>query len=492
MKMKTQKWPLSSLINKSCGLKIEEKYANLEILGVAIDSRKVGAGYLFAAFKGEKVDGKSFIPKAIDAGAVAILCEDDVELPDGVCLIKCDNARKVFSHIAGTFYDNQPEVIAAVTGTNGKTSIVHFCREIWKRVGKHAASIGTVGIEDSDGKFDYDRSNFLTTPDPVKLHDIIEKLAEKGVTNLAIEASSHGLTQYRPDGIKVNIAAFTNLTRDHLDYHGTFEKYLEAKSRLFSEVLRENGVAVLNADIEQYKYLKDICDKKGHKVVTYGAFKEGCKLDVEIYKISPLSEGMQISFSVVGKVYDIKTPLVGEFQAYNLLCALAIVMSSGSNADEIVDVLPEIPCVLGRMQKVEGVNVYVDYAHTPDALEKAIKVLHPHTSGKLWVVFGCGGDRDKGKRPQMGKIACENADYVIVTDDNPRTENPESIRSEIMAACGDNAKEIGDRQKAIEYAMSNMAKDDVLLVAGKGHEKTQTIGDKVLPFDDVEVVGRLR
>jgi UDP-N-acetylmuramoyl-L-alanyl-D-glutamate--2,6-diaminopimelate ligase len=469
---------------------IDPKFAGLAIEGITLDSRKIGKNFLFAALKGEKVDGSQFIEPAIKAGAVAIVCDADVnvKVPDDIPLIRVQNPRQLFSFIAAKFYDKQPEVIAAVTGTNGKTSTVHFAREMWKHLGKHSASIGTVGIYDSNGKYEYDRTNFLTTPDTVKLHQIINELAGNGVTHLAMEASSHGLDQFRLDGVHVKIAAFSNLTRDHLDYHGTFENYLNAKLRLFNNVMAEGGVAVLNADIPEFDQLVAACQKRGHKIISYGKYEHGKKPNyIQLFTLTNTSEGQQVAFEISGKVYNITTPLIGEFQAYNLLCALGMVLASGANVDEAVAVLPMVSCVPGRMEKV-GSNIFIDYAHTPDALEKALAVLRPHTKGKLWVVFGCGGDRDKGKRPLMGKVAAALADKIIVTDDNPRSENPADVRRDIMVAfAGEDVVEIGDRHEAIEYAVSKMGKGDMLLIAGKGHEKTQTIGSQVLPFDDVQV-----
>lgn len=491
-----KKWHLQELVSQNSGIVIADKYKNLVIEGLALDSRRVEKGFLFAAFKGAASDGAEYADAAIKAGAVAILCDSStqVKFPDYICVIKHDNPRFVFSKIVAKFYGEQPQVIAAVTGTNGKTSTVHFCREIWKRLGKHAASIGTVGIEDSEGKFDYDRSNFLTTPDPVKLHDIIHKLEQKGVTHLAMEASSHGLDQYRLDGVNVKIGAFSNLTRDHLDYHGTFENYLAAKMRLFTSVMEDGSVAVLNSDIPEYKQLLAECNKHKHRIISYGKYDNSKEKNyIDILKISPTHEGQQVAFEINNKVYDINTPLIGEFQAYNLLCALGMVIASGANVDEAVSVLSDVPCVPGRMQKVEdngkSLPVFVDYSHTPDALEKALAVLKEHnTHGRLLVVFGCGGDRDKGKRPLMGEVAARLADIAIVTDDNPRSEVPDTIRKEVLAGIkNSNVLEIGDRRMAIKKAIEEMQKGDMLLIAGKGHEKTQIIGAETLPFDDVLV-----
>jgi UDP-N-acetylmuramoyl-L-alanyl-D-glutamate--2,6-diaminopimelate ligase len=489
MQNQIKKRQLRQLISGNPEIKIDKKYENISIEGITLDSRKIGKGFLFAALKGVNADGSKFILPAIQAGAVAIICDLDVdiEVSDNVCLIRCENPRQLFSLIASNFYEKQPEIIAAVTGTNGKTSTVHFVREMWKHLGKHSASIGTVGIYDSNGKYEYDRSNFLTTPDTLKLHQIINELSNNGVTHLAMEASSHGLDQFRLDGVHVKIAAFSNLTRDHLDYHGNFENYLNAKLRLFNNVMKDGSVAVLNSDIPEYETLLAACEKHDHRVISYGKYQQGKKPYIEIFNITNTSEGQQISFEILGKVYDVNTPLIGEFQAYNLLCALGMVLASGCNVDEAVAAMSQVSCVPGRMEKV-GTGVFVDYAHTPDALEKALSVLRPHAKGTLWVVFGCGGDRDKGKRPLMGKVAAHLADKIIVTDDNPRSENPAEVRKDIMVAfAGEDVIEIGDRHEAIRYAVSKMQKGDMLLIAGKGHEKTQTIGAQVLPFDDVEV-----
>jgi UDP-N-acetylmuramoyl-L-alanyl-D-glutamate--2,6-diaminopimelate ligase len=468
---------------------IDDRFLDLPITGLALDSRKVEKGFLFAALKGANNDGTLFINSAIEAGAVAIICDDNFvgNVPENICLIKSSNTRRLFAIIASIYYELKPEIIAAVTGTNGKTSVVHFCRQIWQILGNHSASVGTVGIEDSEGKVDFDRTNFLTTPDTIKLRQIISHLAERGVTHLAMEASSHGLHQYRMDGLGIKIGAFTNLSRDHLDYHGNFENYLNAKMRLFSEVMDEKGVAVLNADIEQFQVLETACNARGHTVLSYGRYNKNRRNYIDIFDIINTSEGQQISFEVLGKLYNVNTSLIGEFQAYNMLCAAAMVIASGANIDDTVATLEQVSCVPGRMQRVTKTGaVFIDYSHTPDALEKALNVLKPLAKGKLWVVFGCGGNRDKGKRPLMGEIAVNIADNVIVTDDNPRNENPATIRQEILAAA-QGANEIPDRKEAIKFAISKMQKGDILLIAGKGHEKTQTIGELVMPFDDVEV-----
>lgn len=485
--------PLQSLFEGIPEIQIPASHVDNAVVGLTCDSRQVEPGWLFAALKGVAVDGAQFVDRAVASGASVILCANDTDIKEhqGVVYVRHPNPRKVFSLIAARFYDRQPEMIAAVTGTNGKTSTVHFCRQIWQLMGLRSASIGTTGITDSDGKFEYDRTNFLTTPDPVKLHSILQELANKDITHLAMEASSHGLDQYRLEGVRVKVAAFTNLSRDHLDYHKTFENYLAAKLRLFGGLMEPGGVAVINADVEQYEEILTLCEKREHKVLSFG--KNG--RFVQLINIQATRSGQQFAFEIMGRVYTVDTPLIGEFQVHNLLCALTIVLASGCNVDEAVAVLDKVEAVSGRMERVgvagAGAGVFVDYSHTPDALEKALQVLKPFTRGKLWVVFGCGGDRDKGKRPQMGEVACKLADHVIVTDDNPRSEDPAVIRAEIIAACGINASEVADRRQAIEYVAGHAAPDDMVLIAGKGHEKTQTIGNQVLPFDDVEVAREL-
>lgn len=459
----------------------------VNITGITQDSRKVEPGYLFAAIKGTVADGAEFIPAAIEKGAAAILCEEDAiiaDLSSKATFISHSNTKLALAKIAANFYHTQPEVVAAITGTNGKTSTAYFCAQLWQLLGKRSASIGTIGIAKGDG-LEYGATGSMTTPDPVQLHKILSELEAEGITHLAMEASSHGLDQYRMDGVHIKAAAFTNITRDHLDYHGSFEKYLSAKLRLF-EIMKD-GVAVINADIPESKQIISACETRGHKILSIG--KAGNYIIFDDF--TSTSDGQQIAFEVAKKLYTFNTHLIGEFQAYNLLTALALVVACGANIDEAVSLLPKVEAVPGRMQGIRldensFAVVYVDYAHTPDALEKALKVLQPYTKGKLWVVFGCGGDRDKGKRPQMGAIAEQYASKVIITDDNPRTEDASQIRREIIAACP-HAVEIADREKAIEYAIKNMETGDMVLIAGKGHEKSQIIGNKKLDFDDAEI-----
>lgn len=476
---------LSGIFKNIDGVDIPVRYMDNQVSSITCDSRQVMEGSLFAAFKGTAVDGSQFVDDAVRAGAKFILCDNDAFIKEyeNICIIKHGNPRLVFSLLAANFYPRQPENIVAVTGTNGKTSTVHFCRQIWNLVGKKSACLGTTGVVVSDEDLACSHSQNLTTPDPVTMHQVLSKLAEDGVNYLALEASSHGLDQYRLDGIKIKSAAFTNLTRDHLDYHKNFENYLNAKLRLFSDLLVSGSDAFINADIDEYGKIKEVCKSKGHKVKSFG--RNGDYIKIKNLEIEGC--GQLVSFSLSGKDYKVKIGLVGEFQVSNLLCAAGLVISSGIEADDVISVLDKVVSVPGRMQQVGDHGVYVDYAHTPDALEKALKVLRKHTEGRLHVVFGCGGNRDKGKRPLMGKIACDLADQVIVTDDNPRDEDASQIRAEILSACDANVLNIGDRKAAIKAAVDNMATGDILLIAGKGHEKTQKVKDQLHPFDDVKV-----
>lgn len=485
---KKLKQPLQKLICNIDGINIPEKFQDIIVNGISLDSREIEDGYLFAAFKGAKSDGASFIPMAIEKGAKVILCDEDVSFSsDDICVIKHKNPRRAFSLIVANFYEEQPDIIAAITGTNGKTSTAHFTKEIWRLCKKESASIGTLGVNISGKELDEKAGGSLTTPDTVKMHKILAEMKESGINHLALEASSHGLDQFRLDGIRIRIAAFTNLSRDHLDYHETLEKYLAAKMRLFSEVITDDGVAVINADVPEYEAIMENCKKRNLKTISYGRKADYIKL----LNIMPTREGMQISLQIAGKITDFTTHLIGDFQAYNLLCAFGIALASGISLEDALTALPHVTSVPGRMESVapkgHKFRIFVDYAHTPDALEKALLQLKPYTkNSKLWVVFGCGGDRDKGKRPIMGEIASKIADYAVVTDDNPRTEDANQIRREIMASCK-NGIEIADRANAIAYCISKMEKDDILLIAGKGHEKTQKIGDKEFPFDDVAI-----
>lgn len=455
-----------------------------DMTGLTADSRAVEPGFLFAALPGAQFDGRDFIDQAIARGAHAILAPTGTVLPadaDGVELITDDRPRRQFARMAAAFYGKQPATIAAVTGTNGKTSTANFTRQIWERLGKTAASLGTLGIT-APGMEQY---GALTTPDPVALHASLAELADAGITHLAMEASSHGLDQHRLDGVRVTSAGFTNLSRDHLDYHGSMEAYLEAKARLFDDILAPGGTAVLNADAPECEALATRAEAAGRRVMRYGA--RGA--DIRLEALVPQPHGSRLSLNVLGRSFDLTLPLAGAFQAANALCALGLVLADGADLDEAIGALEDLNGVRGRMELVarhpNGAAIYVDFAHTPDALETVLEALRPHTMGRLAVVFGCGGDRDPGKRPVMGATVARLADLPIVTDDNPRNEDPAAIRAAVMAACP-GAEEIGDRAEAIRNAVAGLAPDDVLVIAGKGHETGQIVGEDVHPFDDSE------
>lgn len=450
-----------------------------DITGLTADSRAVKPGFLFAALPGTNVDGRNFIDAAIDNGACAILAPEGTQdtHPD-VALLTSPNARAALAHIAAAFYREQPATIAAVTGTNGKTSVAHFTRQIWSMLGHQAVSMGTLGLQMPDGTV----KPTLTTPDPVTLHADLAALAGDGASHAVLEASSHGLDQHRLDGVRIQAAAFTNLSRDHLDYHGSVESYFAAKRRLFSALLPANGVAVLNADIPEYG---DLTKSYDGTVMSYGRRGD----DITLHDATPTHDGTHISVETLGRSYEIDLPLAGAFQVYNVLCAAGLAIACGEASADVMSCLPRLVGVPGRLERagiVNGAGVYIDYAHTPDALENVLSAMRPHTSEKLSVVFGCGGDRDRGKRPMMGRISTELADRTIVTDDNPRSETAAEIRAEIMQAAP-GAKEIGDRAEAIGDAINSLGPGDILVIAGKGHETGQIVGDEVLPFDDLVV-----
>ena len=453
------------------------------IANVSLHSGTVAPGTLFAALPGIKADGSAYIDQAIAAGAAAIIAPEGTVIADAsVALVTDPNPRLLFSQVCARFFEEQPQMIAAVTGTNGKTSVAQFTRELWALAGHKAASLGTIGLIAPHMV----RSGSLTTADTVTLHRDLAALAENGVTHLCMEASSHGLHQYRLDGVDISVAGFTNLSRDHLDYHGTMEEYLAAKMRLFTELLPRGGTAVLNADIPEFAAMASAIKSAGRKVMGYG--HQATDLRIKSRRLLP--DGQILHIEAGGQLYEITLPLIGEFQAMNVLCAAGMAIASGENVASVLNSLPSLSPVRGRMELAgkhpSGAPVFVDYAHTPDGLETVLKALRPHTEHKLHVVFGCGGDRDRGKRPMMGKIAADLADHVIVTDDNPRTENPAAIRAEIMAAAT-GATEIGDRADAIAAAIKALKTGDTLVIAGKGHEQGQIVGTDVRPFDDVSV-----
>ena len=463
---------------------------DLDITGLTADSRAVQPGFLFAALPGAKQDGREYIPEAVKRGATAILAPPGTDLAEGcvtitgvpVRLITDSNPRRRFALMAARFFGAQPETVAAVTGTNGKTSVAHFTQQIWTALGLKAGYMGTLGAYGQGLAVD----GSLTTPDPTKLHTLLADMAQHGVTHLAMEASSHGLHQFRVDGVKIAIASFTNMTRDHLDYHGSMAAYLAAKLRLFSDVLMVGGTAVLNADCTEYAAFETACALRGHHVLSYG--KAGTALRLVESKIEGAAQVLDLV--VLDKTYRVRLPLAGAFQVSNALCALGFTIAGGADAATAVAALEHLHGVPGRLECVglrNGAPIYVDYAHTSDALETVLNALRPHAAGKLAVVFGCGGDRDKGKRRLMGEVANRLADVIYVTDDNPRTENPALIRAEVLQGCP-RATEIAGRAEAIAAAVNALTAGDVLLVAGKGHETGQIIGTKVIPFNDADVV----
>ncbi len=461
------------------------------IAGLTLDSRKVKPGYLFAALAGARHDGAAFVADAVGRGAVAILASADAVLPPldpAIAVLRDANPRRRVALMAAAFAGLQPATIAAVTGTNGKSSTVHFLRHIWTTLALRAASVGTLGIVSPGLR----RDAGLTTPDPVQLHEDLATLAHEGVTHLAIEASSHGLDQHRLDGLRLSAAGFTNLTHEHLDYHASMDDYFAAKARLFENLLPQSGTAVVNADSDRAEALAAICKRRGIRVWTYGMKGR----EFRLLKDDPTSTGQRLAIEVLGELHAVDLPLVGGFQASNALGALGLAVATGSDPDLAITALAGVSGAPGRLQLVarhrSGAPVYVDYAHKPEALETVLATLRPFARGKLVVVFGCGGDRDRGKRPVMGEIATRLADLVLVTDDNPRSEEPAAIRSEIVRGIPAGRKnwvEVSDgRHNAIEQGMAALeGEDDLLLIAGKGHETGQTIKGVTHPFDDAEV-----
>jgi UDP-N-acetylmuramoyl-L-alanyl-D-glutamate--2,6-diaminopimelate ligase len=456
---------------------------DIEVIGLTADSRMVQPGFLFAALPGSRVDGRDFIPEALQRGAVAVLASPGTALPDpNAVLVSDPNPRRRLSLMAALFYRKQPKVIAAVTGTSGKTSTASFTRQIWAKLGVKAASLGTLGLISPD-KQEY---LSLTTLDPIALQERLAGLAQSGVNHLAIEASSHGLDQFRLDGMRIAAAAFTNVSHEHLDYHGSMEAYFAAKQRLFSELLPAGAPAVLNADAPEYETLEQIVHSRRGKVLSYGRAGKTLRLE----NLEPVDAGQKLALRIEGKFYEVLFPVPGSFQAMNVLAALGLVIATGGDPVRATQALTALKGVRGRIEHVathpSGARIYVDYSHKPDALETVLKALRPHAPGRLVVVFGCGGDRDRAKRPLMCAIAIRFADQVIVTDDNPRSEDPATIRREILAAAPQ-AVEIGDRGEAIRAAVAGLAAGDLLLIAGKGHETGQIVANKVFPFDDAEV-----
>lgn len=460
------------------------KFDVSHITGLTADSRQVKEGFLFVALKGAKMDGHSFISDAISKGAkfIAVKTGTTIQHIENVEWIEVDNPHLFLSSTASEFYKDQPSTIVAVTGTNGKTSTVNFVQMIWENLGLKCASLGTLGLIGNG----IETQGGMTTPDPVSLFSKLAFLNHKNFSHLAMEASSHGLHQYRLDGVKVKAAGFTNFTRDHLDYHGTMEKYLEAKLRLFTDILNKDGTAVLNADIPEFQIIAKHIRNRGLSIISYGINSDA---HIRIINRKAVTSGQDVTLSINGRIYEFHLNLVGQFQLMNVLCALGLVISDNAiSVEDIINILPKIQGVTGRLQPVPHNNkdfgVYVDYAHTPDGLETILNALRPHTKNKLICVFGCGGDRDRGKRPVMGEIAQRLSDVTIITDDNPRSEDPQSIRSEILSGAL-NAVEIAGRRNAIQFAVKNLKAGDILVVAGKGHEQGQIFANYTEPFDDL-------
>jgi UDP-N-acetylmuramoyl-L-alanyl-D-glutamate--2,6-diaminopimelate ligase len=451
------------------------------VTGFAIDNRKVAPGSVFGAFQGARVNGEDFIPAAVAAGAVAIVARPQARVA-GAVHIPSDEPRRTFAQLAARFYAPYPAHAVAVTGTNGKTSTVELTRQIWRMMGEKSASIGTLGVTTSVDQV----STGLTTPDIVTFLSNMAGLAREGISHVAYEASSHGLAQYRCEGIAVAAGAFTNLSRDHLDYHGTMDLYFEAKMRLFDEVVAPGGTAVIWADDPRSGEAADHARARGLKVMTVGEAGE----TIRLVRRKPGLLGQTLVVAAEGAEHRVELPLIGAYQAANALTAAALVLATGGQLKQVLAHLARVSPVRGRLERAvitrAGAPVYVDYAHTPDGLRAAIEALRPHTAGRLVTVFGAGGDRDTGKRPLMGEVASDLSDMVIVTDDNPRGEDPAAIRAEVMAGAK-GAQEIGGRREAIAQAIALAGPSDIVLVAGKGHEQGQIVGDRVLPFDDVTV-----
>ncbi len=451
-----------------------------EIAGLTIDSRAVKKGYLFAALPGAVADGAHFIPQAEEKGAAAVLAKPGAvtTLP----VIYDENPRRRLSEMAARFFMRQPGVVAGITGTNGKTSTARFAAQLWHLCGRASASLGTLGAVGDN----FDQPLGHTTPDPVTLHRILDDMVAAGVTHLAMEVSSHGLVQHRADGVRFSSAAFTNITQDHLDYHDTFDQYFQAKTRLFSDLVPDDGIVVVNADGAGAEKICSIVKRRGLHLMSVGKLGK----DLRILRLLPTPTGTGLEIDAQGQRFDIQLPLIGAFQAENALLAAGLVVASGEAVNTVIPLLEKLSVVPGRMQRVSTLEihgshagVYVDYAHTPDAIATALQAIRPHAKGRIVVILGAGGDRDQAKRVLMGAAAHSFADIAIVTDDNPRTEDPAKIRQQVLEGCPA-AIEIGDRGEAIKQGVAMLGGGDVLLITGKGHETGQQIGGKTLPFSD--------
>ena len=458
------------------------------VTGLSVDSRDVKQGHLFAALPGARMHGAEFISFALRMGAAAVLTDregqqiakdalEQAEIP----VVLAEDPRQALAYAAALWFERQPEVVVAVTGTNGKTSVATFLRQIWELIGHRAANIGTTGVEGT-----VEMPSPHTTPEPITLHRMLSELAQAQVNHVVMEASSHGLAQRRLDGVHLSAAGFTNITQDHLDYHADFDDYFRAKLGLFDRVLPEDGVAVLNDADQKASFIRAVAEDRHLDVLNIGMRDSS---DLRILSRRYDASGQDLRFDWQGQAVQVRLGLIGGFQAENVLMAVGLAIATGSVPTHVFDVLPKLKPVKGRMQHVatrkNGATVFVDYAHTPDAVETALKALRPHVLGRIIAVIGAGGDRDQTKRPLMGQAAAAHADVVIVTDDNPRSEDPEAIRRMVMAGCPD-ATEVGDRAEAILRGVDVLGPGDALLIAGKGHETGQVIGDSVFPFDDSE------
>ena len=452
-----------------------------QVTGFAIDHRKVAPGTVFGAFRGAKFNGEDFIAQAVGAGAAAVVARPEARV-EGAPHIKAEEPRRAFARLAARFFAPFPGVVVAVTGTNGKTSNVEMTRQLWRMAGHPSASIGTLGVTTADEQV----TTGLTTPDIVTFLSNMAGLERMGITHAAFEASSHGLSQYRTEGLPVQAAAFTNFSRDHLDYHETMHAYFEAKMRLFGEVVEADGAAVVWTDDAKSDEVIRRCEARGLRILTVGARGD----TIRLVSRTPTQLGQTLSVEAGGKARTLNIPLIGAYQAANVLTAAGLVLATGGELEQTLANLARLQPVRGRLERAvitrAGAPVYVDYAHTPDAIESAAEALRPHAKGRLITVFGAGGDRDKGKRPEMGAVAARLYDYVIVTDDNPRSEDPALIRRDILAGAP-GAREVEGRRLAFAAAVAEAGPEDIILLAGKGHEQGQIVGDRVLPFDDVTV-----
>lgn len=456
----------------------ETSLSSTNISHITSDSRKVKPGGLFVAVKGKEYNGETYIQEAIKQGAVAILAEEGYEQELSVPLVRTKNIRATLSRIASIWYPKQPPYLVGVTGTSGKTSVTHFCQQLWNHLGIKAVSMGTLGVQGIQEEIPW---SGLTTPPPLELHEILHRLADHGVTHAALEASSIGIEQHRLDAVQWKAAAMINLTREHLDYHQTMEDYQRAKERLFDTVLPDNTPAILCSSMSCFSAFNAICKARSLPVLSYGKSSDA---DMRLLDLKAIPEGLAMTVQFQHMRHHFEVPLYGAFQAENILCAMALLHITGTSWGDLLRAVPYIRPVPGRMERaVANRSFFVDYAHKPDALEKALLTMKEHIQGKVILVFGCGGNRDQGKRPLMGKIAQTYADSVIVTDDNPRHEDPAAIRQDIIAACPD-AIEVSDREEAIAHALELAGPDDGILVAGKGHENYQIIRDDIIPMDD--------